>query len=114
LVFPETKLRGLVPNFYIHVAGRDLCIPTNGVLFGTSIFLYCLRELSAQPQERREGQGTAAKQWLVAVFPKDIYFSLMKFTYFLKTKSHELDREWENAETFVPVRIKKSQHSFME
>ncbi len=32
------------------------------VLFGIPIFLYCGRELSAQPQEQREGQGTAAKQ----------------------------------------------------
>ncbi len=37
-------------------------------LFGISIFLYCMRELSAQLQERREGQGTATKLWL-AVFP---------------------------------------------
>jgi hypothetical protein len=33
------------------------------VLLGISIFLYCMRELLAQPQEQREGQGTAAKQW---------------------------------------------------
>jgi hypothetical protein len=26
-VFPEMKLRGLVPNFYIHVAESDLYIP---------------------------------------------------------------------------------------
>jgi hypothetical protein len=37
------------------------------VLFEISIFLYCVRELSAQPQERREGQGVAAKLWLEAV-----------------------------------------------
>jgi hypothetical protein len=37
------------------------------VLIEISIFLYCVRELSAQPQERREGQGVAAKQWLAAV-----------------------------------------------
>ncbi len=37
------------------------------VLFWISIFLYCGRELSAQPQERREGQGTAPQQWLAAV-----------------------------------------------
>ncbi len=37
------------------------------VLFGISIFLYFVREFSAQPQERREGQGTASKQQLVAV-----------------------------------------------
>jgi hypothetical protein len=27
-VFPEMKLRGLVPNSYIHVSVCDLCIPT--------------------------------------------------------------------------------------
>jgi hypothetical protein len=37
------------------------------VLFGNSIFLYCVRELLAHPEERREGQGTAANQWLAAV-----------------------------------------------
>jgi hypothetical protein len=37
------------------------------VLFWISILLYCMRELSAQLQERREVQGTASKQWLVAV-----------------------------------------------
>jgi hypothetical protein len=37
-------------------------------LFGISIFLYCVRELSTQPQERGEGQRTAAtKQWVAAV-----------------------------------------------
>ncbi len=36
------------------------------VLFGISVFLYCVRELSAQLKQRREGQGTAAKQWLAA------------------------------------------------
>ncbi len=37
------------------------------VLFGISFFLYCMRERSAQPQERREGQGTATKQGLGAI-----------------------------------------------
>jgi hypothetical protein len=27
-IFPETKLRGLVPNFYSHVSASDLYIPT--------------------------------------------------------------------------------------
>ncbi len=27
-IFPEMKLRGLFPNFYIHVSGSNLCIPT--------------------------------------------------------------------------------------
>ncbi len=29
-IFPEMKLRGFVPNFYIHVSVSDLCIPTIG------------------------------------------------------------------------------------
>jgi hypothetical protein len=37
------------------------------VLSGFSIFLHCMRELYAQPQERREEQGTAATQRLAAV-----------------------------------------------
>ncbi len=60
------KLRGLIPYFYIHVTGIDLYIPTIGLIWNL-YFLYCVRELSAQPQERREGQGTAAKQRLAAV-----------------------------------------------
>jgi hypothetical protein len=29
-VFPEKELRGLSPNFLIHVSVSDLCIPTIG------------------------------------------------------------------------------------
>jgi hypothetical protein len=58
--FPEMKLHSVVPNFYIHVSGSHLYIPTS-VLSGISVFLYCVLELSAQPKERREGQGTAVK-----------------------------------------------------
>ncbi len=39
----------------------------SSALYGISIFLYCVRELLAQLQERREGQGTATKQRLAAV-----------------------------------------------
>jgi hypothetical protein len=48
----------------------ELCTAKEGpvnVLFGIFILLYCVRELSAQLQEQREGQGTANKQWLAAV-----------------------------------------------
>jgi hypothetical protein len=38
-------------------------------LFRISIFLYYMRDLSAQLQEQREGQGTAAKQGLAAQSP---------------------------------------------
>ncbi len=63
----EMKLLGCVLNFYIHVSGAAIFIFPQSVLFGISIFLYSVRELSAQPLEWREGQGTAAKQWLAAV-----------------------------------------------
>jgi hypothetical protein len=29
-IFPEMKLRGLVPSFHIHVSVSDLCFPTIG------------------------------------------------------------------------------------
>ncbi len=64
-LFPEVKLCGLVSIFYIHVSGMIYIFPWL-VFFGISIFLYCVQELSAQPQERREGQGTATS-WLAAV-----------------------------------------------
>jgi hypothetical protein len=64
LIFPEMKLRGLIPNFYIHVSGA-ICIFPRLVLFRISI-LHCMRELSAQPQERRGGQGTAANHCLTS------------------------------------------------
>ncbi len=35
-VFPEMKLRGHVPNFYIYVSVSDLYIPRIGLLFGYS------------------------------------------------------------------------------
>jgi hypothetical protein len=41
---PQMKLRGLVPNFFIRVTGIYIFL------------LYCVRELSAQPQEWRAGQ----------------------------------------------------------
>jgi hypothetical protein len=58
-IFPEMKLQGLIPTFMYLGA---IYIFLGSVRFGISIFLYCVRELSAQPQKRREGQGTAAKQ----------------------------------------------------
>jgi hypothetical protein len=45
-VFPEMKLRGLVPNFYIHVSVSDLYIPTigpqtqNSKINGTIVGIY--------------------------------------------------------------------------
>jgi hypothetical protein len=59
------KQLNLVLNFYIHVSGSVLYIPTIDLMW--NLFLYFVREFSAQPQERKEGQGTAAKQQLAAV-----------------------------------------------
>ncbi len=33
-IFPEMKLRGLDPNFYIHVSVSDLYIPTDEITRG--------------------------------------------------------------------------------
>jgi hypothetical protein len=60
----EPKIRNIYSQF-LHSYLGAICVFM--VLFGISIFLYCARELLAQPQERREGQGTAAKQCLAAV-----------------------------------------------
>ncbi len=54
--FPEMKLRGLVSNFYIHVlmSGRDYISHARSYLESRiSIFLYCVRELSAPAVEPR-------------------------------------------------------------
>ncbi len=39
-IFSEMKLRGSIPNFYIHVSVSDLFIPT----IGPPILLYCTFE----------------------------------------------------------------------
>jgi hypothetical protein len=64
-IFPEMKLHGVVPNFYIQLGVINIFPQL--VLFAISIFLYYLRKLSAQPQERWEGQGTAGKQGCAAL-----------------------------------------------
>ncbi len=58
------KLYSLVPNFYIYVSGSDLYSRS---YLESLFFLYCVRKLLAQPQELREGQGTAPMQWLASV-----------------------------------------------
>ncbi len=55
------KLRPLVPNFYIHVSRSDLYIPTIGLIWNLCFLVLCERELWAQPQEQREGQGSAPR-----------------------------------------------------
>jgi hypothetical protein len=47
------KLCGLVPNFYIQYLGVIYIFPPS-VSYAISIFLYCMRELSAQPPGSRE------------------------------------------------------------
>jgi hypothetical protein len=74
------KLRGHVSNFYIHVSGIDLYIPTIGLIWNLirsqskkeidykdyvifligNLYVGHLFELLAQLQERRGGQGAAA------------------------------------------------------
>jgi hypothetical protein len=65
-IFPEIKLRGWFPISTFMYLGAIYIFPRL-VLFGIFVFLYCVRELLAQLQEQREGQGTAAKKWLVEV-----------------------------------------------
>ncbi len=43
-VFPENKLRGLSPNFYIHISVRDLYVPT----IGTPILLQPNRQTNVE------------------------------------------------------------------
>ncbi len=40
-IFPEMKLGGLAPNFYIHVPVSDLYIP----MIGSPILLYCFEAI---------------------------------------------------------------------
>jgi hypothetical protein len=64
-IFPETKLRGLVPNFYIHVPGSDFYIPMIGLIW--NLYFPVVRERTlGSTEERRVGQVTATKQRLVA------------------------------------------------
>jgi hypothetical protein len=35
-IFPEMKLRGLVPNFYIHVLASDSYVPTIGLPYSAA------------------------------------------------------------------------------
>jgi hypothetical protein len=61
------KQLGLVPiSTFMYL--KAIYIFPRLVLFGISIFLYYVRELSAQPL------GTAAKQWLAAVPCPPTYF----------------------------------------
>jgi hypothetical protein len=57
------KLCGLIPNIRIHVSRNDLHIPMIILIWNLYFPVFHeLRELSAERQEEREGQGTAAKQ----------------------------------------------------
>ncbi len=61
------KLHSLVPKIYIHISRSDIYIPTIGLLWNLYFSVLSEKELSAQPQERREGHRTAAKQWYPAL-----------------------------------------------
>jgi hypothetical protein len=55
-IFPEMKLRNLVPNFYIHVSGSDLNIPMISLIW--NLYFLVLRERtlgSAAGVEKRAG-----------------------------------------------------------
>ncbi len=55
-IFPEMKLRGLVPNFYILVSGSDLYIPTIGLIWNLCFHVLQERALSSTTgAERRAG-----------------------------------------------------------
>jgi hypothetical protein len=55
-IFPERKLRVLISNFYIHVSGTDLYIPTIGFILNLYFPVYRERTLgSTAGAERRAG-----------------------------------------------------------
>ncbi len=67
-IFPEMKLQGLVPNFYIHVSGSDLYIPMTCLIWNICFPVLHERTLSSTTGGmRRAGKGTAAKQMLGTV-----------------------------------------------
>jgi hypothetical protein len=41
-IFPEMKLRGLIPNFYFHVSGSDLHVPMIRLIW--NLYFPVLRE----------------------------------------------------------------------
>ncbi len=49
-IFPEDKLRSLVPDFYIHVSVRDLYITT----IGSPILLYCFTDRLLEYRNRSQ------------------------------------------------------------
>jgi hypothetical protein len=66
-IFPEMKLRFLVPNFYIHVSGSDLYIFTIGLIWNLYFPALCERALSSTAGvERRAGNCRPAG---LAAFP---------------------------------------------
>ncbi len=61
-IFPEMKLRGLVPSFYIHVSGSDLHIPTIGLIWNLYFPALCDRALSSTAGAERRAGGPAASR----------------------------------------------------
>jgi hypothetical protein len=59
-IFPEVKLRGLVSNFYIHVFGCDLYVPTIGLILNLyftvlPVRTLCLPQVSEQFRAKVKG-----------------------------------------------------------
>ncbi len=55
-IFPEMKLGGLIPNFYIHVSGSDVYFPTIGLIWNLYFPVLRKRTLSSTAGvERRAG-----------------------------------------------------------
>ncbi len=73
-VFPEKELRGLSPNFHIHVAVSNLYIPT----FGPPIFLQQNRQ--TDPRNINRLQKHECRNWdcrrAVPSFPGNICFKI--------------------------------------
>jgi hypothetical protein len=61
-IFPEMKLRSLVPNFNIHVSGNNLYIPTIGLILNLYFpFLHERTLGSTAGGERRAGNFSQAE-----------------------------------------------------
>jgi hypothetical protein len=57
-IFPEMKLSGLVPNFYIHVSGSNLYIPNISLIL--NLYFPLLRERDSGSTNRRAGNCRVA------------------------------------------------------
>ncbi len=78
-VFPVMKLRGLLPNFHVHVSVSDLCIPTivPPISLRPRIFIFgniCIKfSQSASEWGHCEGLNLLSTPWM---FAKKLMFTL--------------------------------------